>query len=110
MRNGVGSTGSAPPVNMTSAACPSPQPAIGRIVRSASFGVVMICSSLSPWNPSIVHGSAAHIHPASLLMGHLEAPSERQRQFQSLGQDHVAVLQQDWIQGGFDLWIARLER
>src|ERR1700719_1944759 len=42
MRNGVGSTGSAPPVNMTSAACVSPQPAIGRIVRSASFGVVMI--------------------------------------------------------------------
>ena len=42
MRNGVGSTGSAPPVNMTSAACVSPQPEIGRIVRSASFGVVMI--------------------------------------------------------------------
>src|SRR5258708_8825008 len=42
MWNGVGSTGSAPPVNMTSAACVSPQPAISRIVRSASFGVVMI--------------------------------------------------------------------
>jgi len=37
MRNGVGSTGSAPPANVTSAACVSPQPAIGRIVRSASF-------------------------------------------------------------------------
>src|SRR5262245_54205870 len=42
MRNGVGSTGSAPPVNMTSAACVSPQPAIGRMVRSACVGVVMI--------------------------------------------------------------------
>src|SRR5437016_8659778 len=29
---------------------------------------------------------------------------------QSLGKDHVAVLEQDWIQGRFDLWIARLER
>src|SRR5215510_15894236 len=42
MRNGVGSTGSAPPVNMTSTACLLSQPAIGRIVRSVSFGVVMI--------------------------------------------------------------------
>jgi hypothetical protein len=29
-------------VKTTSAACPSPQPAIGRIVRSVSFGAVMI--------------------------------------------------------------------
>jgi hypothetical protein len=42
MRNGVGSTGSAPPVNTTSAACPSHQPAIGRIMRSASFGAAII--------------------------------------------------------------------
>src|SRR6516225_5794386 len=41
MRNGVGSTGSTPPVNTTSVACVSPQPATAKIVRSASFGVVM---------------------------------------------------------------------
>jgi len=39
MRNGVGSTGRHTG-DVTSAACVSPQPAIGRIVRSASFGVV----------------------------------------------------------------------
>ena len=49
IQNGVGSTGSAPPVKTTSAACPSAQPAIGRIVRSVSSGVVMISSKcLSP--------------------------------------------------------------
>src|SRR5262249_41529709 len=64
MRNGVGSTGSAPPVNMTSAACVSPQLAIGRIVRSASSGVVMIWQPEPVEPPVIVQGAATHIHPA----------------------------------------------
>src|SRR5215470_4319715 len=38
MRNGVGNTGSAPPVKATVAASPSDQPAIGRIVRRAWVG------------------------------------------------------------------------
>src|SRR5207302_3677486 len=63
MRNGVGSTGSAPPVNVTSVACVSPQPAIGRTVRSASSGVVMILQPRARGGPVIVHGTAAHIHP-----------------------------------------------
>src|SRR6516162_10580100 len=62
MRNGVGSTGSAPPVNMTSAACVSPQPAIGRIVRSASFDVVMILQSPARGDPGHCVWGAAHIH------------------------------------------------
>jgi hypothetical protein len=60
IRNGVGSTGSAPPVNVTSTACLLSQPAIGRIVRSASFGVVMICNR-EPVNPShCAWGRGAH--------------------------------------------------
>src|SRR6516164_4311937 len=62
IRNGVGSTGSAPPVNMTSAACVSPQPAIGRIVRSASFDVVMILQSPARGDPGHCVWGAAHIH------------------------------------------------
>src|SRR5262249_58320106 len=41
MRNGVGSTGSAPPVKVTEAARSVGQSAAGRIERRASFGVVM---------------------------------------------------------------------
>src|SRR5215475_881632 len=52
MRNGVGSTGSSPPVKDTAAACPSGQPAIGRIVQSAAFGPIMIFS---------LHAMARHL-------------------------------------------------
>jgi hypothetical protein len=41
-KGGKRRTGSAPPVNTTSAIGASSQPAIGKTVRSASFGVVMI--------------------------------------------------------------------
>src|ERR1700722_5478949 len=60
MRNGVGRTGSVPPVNSTASARSAGQSALGRIVRKASCGMLVF---------SRIDGRLAAIMPASRLLG-----------------------------------------